>query len=43
VIFAAILLSGRLTEPKAASLEALLKDVLIHSPQRFWFRIWPRG
>lgn len=33
----------RLDEPKAASLESLLREILIQSPQRFWLRFWPRG
>lgn len=33
----------RLDEPKAASMEALLREILIQSPQRFWLRFWPRG
>jgi len=33
----------RLDEPKAASLEALLREILIQSPQKFWLRFWPRG
>ena len=32
----------RLEEPQAASLEQLLHDVLIQSPQRVFLRIWPR-
>ena len=36
-------LARRLDEPKAASLEALLREILIQSPQRFWLRLWPRG
>lgn len=35
-------LSRRLEEPKAASLEELLREILIESPQRFWLRLWPR-
>ena len=37
------LLSRRLDEPKAASLEELLREILIQSPQKFWLRFWPRG
>ena len=33
----------RLHEPEAASMEALLREILIKSPQRFWVRFWPRG
>jgi MFS family permease len=44
VAFAAtFVISRRLDEPKAASLEELLRDILIQSPQRFWLRFWPRG
>jgi MFS family permease len=43
VMFAATFaLSRRLEEPKAASLEELLREILIESPQRFWLRFWPR-
>jgi len=35
-------LSRRLEEPAAASLEELLRELLIESPQRFWLRLWPR-
>jgi len=43
VFLLAAVLAGRLDEPKAASLEALLREILIQSPQRFWLRLWPRG
>lgn len=36
-------LARRLHEPKAASMEELLREILIQSPQRFWLRFWPRG
>jgi MFS family permease len=36
-------LARRLHEPEAASMEALLREILIQSPQRFWIRFWPRG
>jgi MFS family permease len=39
----ALILARRLEEPQAASLEELLREILIQSPQRFWLRIWPRG
>lgn len=39
----ALVLSRRLDEPEAASLEDLLREILIQSPQRFWLRLWPRG
>ena len=38
-----LLLARRLDEPEAASMEELLREVLIQSPQRFWLRFWPRG
>ena len=44
VAFAAtFVMTRRLDEPKAASLEELLREILIQSPQRFWLRFWPRG
>jgi MFS family permease len=44
VVFSiALLLARKLDEPQAASLEELLREILIQSPQRFWLRIWPRG
>lgn len=36
----ALLLAGKLHEPKSASLEALLTEIMIQSPQRLWLRIW---
>jgi uncharacterized membrane protein len=36
-------LARRLDEPQAASMEELLREILVQSPQRFWFRFWPRG
>jgi len=36
-------LARRLHEPEAASMEDLLREFLIQSPQRFWVRFWPRG
>jgi len=43
VMLAALGLSRRLEEPQAASMEDLLREVLIQSPQRVWVRLWPRG
>lgn len=44
VAFAVMLaLARRLDEPRAASMEQLLREILIQSPQRFWLRLWPRG
>jgi MFS family permease len=43
VFFITLLLVRRLEEPEAASMEELLREILIQSPQRFWFRFWPRG
>jgi MFS family permease len=40
---ASLLLARRLHEPEAASMEELLRGVLIQSPLRFWLRFWPRG
>jgi len=33
-------LTRKLHEPKAASLEALLSQIIVESPQRLWLRIW---
>lgn len=38
-----LVLAQRLEEPQAASMEELLREILFQSPQRFWFRLWPRG
>lgn len=38
----ALALVRRLEEPKAASVEALLRDVLVEAPQRLWVRYWPK-
>ena len=42
VFIGALMLARNLHEPKAASLEWLLTDILIDSPQRLWLRVWPR-
>lgn len=39
----ALLRVRRLKEPKAASMEQLLREILVQSPQRFWMRLWPRS
>ena len=39
----AFILARRLEEPSASSMESLLREILIESPQRFWFRLWPRA
>jgi MFS family permease len=36
-------LARRLHEPEAVSMEGLLREILIQSPQRFWIRFWPRS
>jgi MFS family permease len=36
-------LARRLEEPQAASMEELLREILIENLQRFWLRFWPRG
>jgi len=44
LVFAiSLALARRLEEPKAASLEALLTEILIASPQRFWLRFLAEG
>lgn len=42
VVAVAFTFVRRLDEPKAASLEALVTEILIESPQRLWLRFWPR-
>ena len=43
VVYAAALgFARRLDEPEAASMEILLREILIHSPQRIWARFWSR-
>jgi MFS family permease len=34
---------AQLEEPKAVRMEALLRQMLMQSPLRFWFRFWPRN
>jgi MFS family permease len=41
-MLAALGLAARLEEPRAASMDQLLKEILIESPQRVWVRLWPR-
>jgi MFS family permease len=43
VFIATLYFARRLDEPEAASMEELLKEILVHSPQRFLVRFWPRG
>lgn len=44
VVYAvALALALRLEEPEAVSMEELLREILIQSPQRLWVRLWPRG
>jgi len=38
----ALALGRRLEEPKAASVEALLREMLLEPPQRLWLRFWPK-
>lgn len=40
---ATLALSRRLDEPRAANVEALLRDLLAQTPLRSWMRFWPRG
>ncbi len=42
VCVAALALIQRLEEPAAASVETLLRDVLVEAPQRLWVRYWPK-
>jgi MFS family permease len=38
-----LMLARRLQEPEAASMEEMLKELLIQSPQKFLLRFWPRS
>ena len=38
-----LLLARRLQEPEAVSMEELLKELLVQSPQKFLLRFWPRN
>ena len=40
---ATLLLVRRLEEPRAASMEDLLREILVQTPLRVWFRLWLRG
>lgn len=42
VFVVTLIFARRLEEPEAASMEELLREILIQSPQRFWLRFWPR-
>jgi MFS family permease len=42
VMSIAFILSRQLEEPQAASMEELLRELLVQSPQRVWVRLWPR-
>lgn len=42
VFLAAFVQSRRLEEPAAANMEALLREILIQSPQRAWLKLWLR-
>ena len=42
VCVVALFISRRLDEPQAASVETLLREMLIESPLRAWVRFWPR-
>ena len=43
VYLVTLVFARRLDEPQAASMDALLREILIQSPQRVWVRLWPRG
>jgi len=43
VMLIALILSRRLEEHQAASMEELLRELLVQSPQRVWVRLFPRG
>jgi hypothetical protein len=41
--FVSLFLAKRLDEPEAGTMEELMRELLINSPQRVWMRFWPRG
>jgi MFS family permease len=41
--FITLLCAIQLEEPRAIRMDTLLRQLLIESPQRFWFRFWPRN
>lgn len=43
VLLISMLLARRIHEPKAASMDELIKEIFLHSPQRIWIRIWTRS
>jgi hypothetical protein len=43
VMVLALWTSRLVEEPTAASMEALLREILVQSPQRILLRLWPRG
>jgi uncharacterized SAM-binding protein YcdF (DUF218 family) len=43
VFIICLILARRLEEPQAASMEELLRQILIQSPMRAWLRFWPRS
>lgn len=42
VMLLSLVMARRLEEPTAASMEELLREILIQSPQRILVRLWPR-
>lgn len=42
VFLVAIVFARRLDEPRAKTMDALLRDLFVHTPQRVWARLWPR-
>ena len=40
---ATLFVARHLEEPQAVSMEGLLREILIQSPQRVWVRLWPRS
>lgn len=43
MFFVSFIFARRLHEPQAKSMEELLHDMLIQSPQRVWVKLWPRA
>lgn len=43
VLLVSLILARRVHEPKAASMDELIREIFLHSPQRIWIRIWTRN
>jgi len=43
VLLISMILARRVHEPKAASMDELIREIFLHAPQRIWIRIWTRN